>query len=283
MSPGLPQNTKNKVFSNYMNTLRVSGYDAQYRFTLMKGILMRIRECEDQIASGTRIRYRDKSQIMQMKAAKGGNYPNTWFLKGKTTGLLKVHPTPGGKLQGEIRGKLDQTPGPFGGNLKVVEKGGQLITTGLKRTQRFGATNEGCQFLMKCMIRGDRDCRNARGVYQIICKTCQDHPDNPKSVLYVGTSGFTMHKRLMEHQGAIRGNYLKNAMAKHQRKVHQQDAQVPVFEAEPIMSSIKFNLERFVMEALAIEKAKSKADILMNQKGEWGHYGITRLVVATDV
>ena len=72
MSPSLPENEKNEVFSKYMNTLRCSGYDMKYRVSLLKGILQRIEQCETQIAQGSGVRYRNSTLIKQMKKSKMG-------------------------------------------------------------------------------------------------------------------------------------------------------------------------------------------------------------------
>ena len=75
------------------------------------------------------------------KKAKLGNYPNTWFVKGSVKGLLKVQPTPDGELKKIVQDDLNLVQGPFGGTLKIVEKGGQLITSGQKKQQKFGQVN----------------------------------------------------------------------------------------------------------------------------------------------
>ena len=53
---------------------------------------------------------------------------------------------------------------------------------------------------------------------------------------------------------------------------------------ESVESQIRYNLERFISEAIRIEMAKNEqGTTLMNQKGEWGHFGISRLQVVRDV
>ena len=70
-------------------------------------------------------------------------------------------------------------------------------------------------------------------------------------------------------------------MVKHREAYHPGEN--PEFEPESLESSIRFNLERFITEALLIEKAKhERGTLLLNQRGEWGHFGITRLQVAHD-
>ena len=195
---------------------------------------------------------------------------------------MRVQKTPGGKLLRRVQSELNCVKGAKGTTIKVVEKAGQKLTTGLKRKTRFGQSNVGCQFLVKCNVRGDRDCREARAVYQIICQTCQNHPQNPQKVVYIGTTGFTIHKRLLEHCQDLRLGHLRNALAKHSRVVHPDGNEE--FGAEAVESQIRFNLERFISEAIRIENAKNEqGTTLMNQRGEWGHFGISRLQVVRDI
>ena len=134
---------------------------------------------------------------------------------------------------------------------------------------------------MKCFVSGDTDCRSGRAVYRVCCQTCQNDPEKPPNVLYIGTTGFLAHKRFLEHSAALRTASLKNAIAKHENMHHAQNR--GEYVGEIIEGSIKFNLERFVTEAIQIEKAKRSADtMLLNQKGEWGHFGVTRLQVVNE-
>ena len=90
MSPNLPSSEKCEVMSKFMHTLLISGYDERYRSELLKGIMARIGQVEDDILAGKRIRYRKAGLIMKMKKDRMGNFPDTWFLKEGNLGLLKV-------------------------------------------------------------------------------------------------------------------------------------------------------------------------------------------------
>ena len=164
----------------------------------------------------------------------------------------------------------------------MVEKGGQGITSGIQGPRRWGNVYDGCQYLLKCNVRKDKDCRVGRCVYKVVCKTCQDYPITLKEVVHIGTSGFSLHKRLVEHMADVRTGALRNAMAKHQQAAHD-NPQGAVFEGEALEGQNCFNLEGFVSEALEIQMAKDDPNVhLMNQRGEWGHYGITRLQIVTE-
>ena len=70
---------------------------------------------------------------------------------------------------------------------------------------------QGCFYSKKCLINPEKNCRVSRLTYEVRCKTCGDDP-NEKEALYYGTSGFTLHKRLKEHEAEIRTNQQSNAM-----------------------------------------------------------------------
>ena len=81
MSPGIGLVERRNVLSSYMNTLKISGYDQKFRFTLLKGILDREKVNNAEILSGARTKYRCHSQIMSMKASRLGKHNSTWFLR----------------------------------------------------------------------------------------------------------------------------------------------------------------------------------------------------------
>ena len=58
---------KNNILSEFMNSLRISGYNEEFRYNMMKGILEREIECEMLISKGERVRYRSGDQIRNQK------------------------------------------------------------------------------------------------------------------------------------------------------------------------------------------------------------------------
>ena len=52
------------------------------------------------------------------------------------------------------------------------------------------------------------------------------------------------------------------------------------FETEILQGGIKYNLERFILEALEIEEIKNTPDVnIMNSRSEWGGKGLPRIQV----
>ena len=275
-SLGVGENIVNSFLSKYMNSLRISGYTQPYRFQILKGVLNRSKQIEDEIKSGTRIRYRTSQQIHDQKRSQTGNFPNTWFLKGDTTSILKIPCTPNSKLVNLMREKIGSSRGPDGGLTKFVEMGGLPISLTFPMKEYLTGTT-GCQFEEKCLINDDQDCRITRAVYRIICKTCEDR-DGSKFV-YLGTTGFSMHKRMMEHSYCARTKKISNALGKHSALHHVGENTVE-YVSEIIQGGIKYNLERFIFEAIEIEEGRNNPVYsIMNSRSEWGGRGLPRIQV----
>ena len=153
--------------------------------------------------------------------------------------------------------------------------GGRQVTAGLCKHENFGG-QIGCHMgAVKCLIDSESDCRTTRSVYQTICQTCEDDP-TVKTAKYVGTSGRQLHSRQLEHANAIRRGQNNSALAKHQMSKHRQTS--PRYKTTVIQGGIKFNLDRFVREALEIDSAKDDQNFyLLNQRSEWGNSGLPKL------
>ena len=96
--------------------------------------------------------------------------------------------------------------------------------------------------------------------------------------VYIGTSGFSIHKHMLEHIKCVGAKNVSNALGKHVALHHQYEN--AEFETEVIRSGIKYNLERFIFEALEIENARSNPDYnMMNSRSEWGGKGLPRIVI----
>ena len=100
---------------------------------------------------------------------------------------MKIPCTPESKLLSIMRQKSGMSRGPDGGTTKFVEMEGTPVS--LNFPQRDFLTGlPGCQF----SINDEQDCRVSRGVYIIVCQTCEER-EGVKYV-YIGTSGFNIHK-----------------------------------------------------------------------------------------
>ena len=210
-----------------------------------------------------------------------------------------------------------QFKNPDGGRLKIVEKSGKPIFAGLKSVPK--TNNVTCVFgSFDCPVSGKIQCDISRIIYEVTCLTCykpctytqdngaqsisskctstkfpgllialQDVLDGNKDGFkssYFGTSGHSAHKRALEHLNALRKGNTSYAITKHYMNEHPEvnlKTQQDLMSFKVICPSIKFNLNRFITEALAIEKMESYRDNvkILNSKTEWGCGRLRRLAV----
>ena len=134
----------------------------------------------------------------------------------------------------------------------------------------------GCIFRTKCYMEEDQDCTISRAVYRIECKTCTSRGASP--YVYIGTTGFSIHKRNLEHAAKARSRNTSNALGKHLATCHQDEE--AEFITTCLSGGMQFNLNRFILEALEIEEARNNPEIqVMNSRSEWGGRGLPRLVI----
>ena len=124
-----PTHERNQVCGKFINSLRVSGYGHPIRQDILEGILLRDKQLRESVS----LRYRIREEIEQQKAGKDDRFINTWFLRGTTTSVLKVQPTPGGLLARRVRDKLKGVTAPDGGTTLVVEGAGKSSLAGKDR------------------------------------------------------------------------------------------------------------------------------------------------------
>ena len=118
-------------------------------------------------------------------------------------------------------------------------------------------------------------------MYQVSCKNCSEEDPSTESI-YVGTSGYSLHRRQMQHIEEIRRQQQSNAMAKHQRHAHPNLQ--PNFRSKPIRGGMQYNLDRYILEAHLIQENSQKDDVvLMNQRSEFGNRGIPRIEARTNL
>ena len=164
MDSHTPTQERNQVLGKFVNSLRVSGYGQPIRQDILEGILLRDRQLRE--SGGPR--YRTREEIEQHKAGRDDCFINTWFLRGTTTSVLEVQPTPGGVLASKVRDKLKGVVAPDGGTTLVVEGAGKSILAGLRQADPF--LKNGCRFggdtgPDNCLIDTKQNCWQSRIVY----------------------------------------------------------------------------------------------------------------------
>ena len=113
-----------EVLSEFSYSMMVSGYTDRVRRDIIKGVLERKHQVEEEIENGTRVRFRTREEIDEMKGTNRNRHRNTWYLRGGATSVLFVPATPGSQLCKKVREGIKDMKCPDGGVTKVVEQGG---------------------------------------------------------------------------------------------------------------------------------------------------------------
>ena len=124
-----------------------------------------------------------------------------------------------------------------GGNCKLIELGGKLISSGLSKSENFGRQG-GCFMGRECNMDSETDCRINRSVYHAYL-TCLTDQDNSKSV-NIGTRGRVTHYRIREHQQQVAAKSRTKGLSKHHWSQHQH--QDPSFKTTILREGFKLNL-----------------------------------------
>ena len=115
------------------------------------------------------------------------------------------------------------------------------------------------------------NCQQESITYRITCRECLRR--NMKSE-YTGESSRTSYLRGREHMEGLRNEKEDNALWKHCMTEHGGEK---VKFGMKVLRSHRSPLTRQIQESIEIEH--SKADIVMNSKGEWNGSRIPRIVI----
>ena len=101
-----------------------------------------------------------------------------------------------------------------------------------------------------------------------------------KRAVYVGTSAYTLHKRISEHmQDVIDKRIDASAMSKHMIECHND--MEPIIKAK-IVATYNMTLKRYISEALHLLRMKKMNNNILNLRGEWGKVRLPRLQVSNN-
>ena len=154
-----------------------------------------------------------------------------------------------------------------------MERGGKTLKEILCQTNPWagdGCTRDDC---LPCMGERGRggNCQKENIVYRILCQECELGHIKAE---YTGESSRTPYLRGREHLDGLEKRKEDNALWKHCAQVHQ--GREVKFKMR-VLRSHRTPMSRQIQEAVEIEN--SKADILMNSKGEWNGSRIPRIVI----
>ena len=93
---------------------------------------------------------------------------------------------------------------------------------------------------------------------------------------YIGTSGFSNHKRVREHQQDVRNRRQQNSLYKH-HALHHANREAR-FASRSVRKGINFTMYRYNTEALLIEESNQDPNLdILNNRSESGQRGVPRV------
>ena len=82
---------------------------------------------------------------------------------------------------------------------------------------------------------------------------------------------------MLEHEACAKNYSTSNALGKHMSLCHKNEN--ATFETEILQGGIRYNLERFILEALEIEQVKNTPDVHIMNIQSGGGKGLPRIQV----
>ena len=188
---------------------------------------------------------------------------DTWFRHQGATATIQVPCTPDSKLATMIKKTLMMAKGPLGTSVKVVERPGAKIHTGLSMNDPFkreSCQRRGCPYMesgRKC--RGQ--CYKEGFVYLAECKVCS----TSTTQVYTGESSRTLYTRCQQHLSDYRrirngsqGESVSSWIHDHVEEHHPQvkDEFNPLTDIKwSVRSTHRDPLTRQTTEAVLIQEA----------------------------
>ena len=218
---------------------------------------MRVETLKEEARQGKRTSlYRDRKSIAKAKVEKK-DWPNTWFLKGRTIGTISCMAIPQGILKKRLNQVLNRENGP---HILVVEDGGNPVTAGL-------TTADPKRKDSGCIVDSGERCDKSGLVCKIQCITCKEEvaEDSNESHNYIGLTRTSVHARMKSHLYDQSRKKSKSPLYRHDVAHHNG---VPQKYITNIVNSEKKIVRLYSLEALSIEKQDSKAS--MNERNEGG-------------
>ena len=292
------------ILTKFLVKMKRSGYDARtIRKVLVAGMTGYVRMVEAEDAGQRKINRPRWEGAITRRYKKIGAKAN-WFRKSKKSGACKLPgPTSGksGKAANRARGKDEEsdvesilfvphTPGGLLAKMmqeeeelfrkgttmkrvKMIERGGTALIDILSRKNPWA--REGCDRTDCLPCMGERgkgeNCQQENVVY---CISCQECTKNGKKAEYTGETSRTGYLRGKEHLEGLKEEKEDNPLWKHCEIEHSGEK---VGFRMKIVKGHRSPLTRQIHEAVEIQY--SKADIVMNSKGEWNGAKIPRVVI----
>ena len=265
----LPRENTTKHLNIFSERMRMSGYDANYRYQIIKsGVEGFDKMLEREANEGVPInkpRTYEEDQRQKKKYSK----KKSWFKKGGYDVPLFVPHTPGGELAKRMRRKEAQNNQGRKIRFKIVEKGGITLEQKLRRSNPWAGENCGRPKCFPCRAGEGGNCWRESVTYTLWCEEC-----GIKVAAYKGESGRNGFSRGEEHLD----NYAtqdeeKSILWAH--SVHHHNGRADVQYMMRVSGAYNEPLDRQIMERVQI--SNFQGPVLMNRRNEMGGIRIDRM------
>ena len=193
--------------------------------------------------------------------------------------VLFVPYTRGGALQRKLQEVEDDfVAGTSKKKIKMVERGGVRLRDLLCQTDAWSKRRCERQTCLPCQSKekdGGISCQKESITYRIKCMECGRQG---KDAEYWGESARTGYKRGKEHlEGLVEEN--EDAPLWRHSVVFHEGAKNPEWYRMKVIRAHRTAMQRQIEEGVEIDH--SKADILLNSKGEWNGSKLPKIVMET--
>ena len=240
------------ILTQFSNDLRVSGYDAKFRATVINSAIVGFRrQCEAAANGGPPIN-RPRAYQREERRNKKLISRESWFRpQYDVVGFFPA--TEGSWLVNGLKKIMHEEGARIGFKIKVVEKSGASLSSLLVSPDLSGCLYPDCRM----DDTGPSHTRSGAN-YTGICILCEKR--------YRGESGFNAHARIDTHEKQIRGNVQTNSMARHLTEEHPDRRRDPTAFSFRVEKAGERPLTRQIREAQKI--ANETPGRLLNGRNE---------------
>ena len=291
-SQELPEDLKTQLLSEFSGRMRASGYRARYWLEIIKSAMTAFDKMREEQEHGGRLINRPRSYQRETRKKKKISAKSEWYKAVGYSTVMFVPATPHGKLANMLRESERKMAQERGWRIKIVERGGQRISSRLVKDPWTGPCDKDeCLVCRSAETMSDRKnsgpCTRNGCCYRIECRNCREKgPDtlppnatddriaigNPMVSYYIGETARNSHTRSIEHQEAVKTLQANNALGKHALEYHDgREITLDMW----VTSIHKDPLTRQIQEGVSIVAGgKHKRDselphLLLNSKTEY--------------
>jgi hypothetical protein len=266
--PGLPWETTVGHLNNFSKRLRLSGYNQDYRYQIIKSGVEGFDKMLAVAAEGGRPinspRTWEEDQRQKNKYFK----KKRWFKRGGYDVPLFVPYTPRGELAKRMREKEAQNNQGKRIRFRIVEKGGITLEQKLRRSNPWAGENCGRPKCFPCKSDGGGNCWRESITYTLNCEECGD-----EIAAYIGETGRNAYSRGCEHLDNLNAKDEEKSVLWLHSKYHHQEREDVEYTMR-VTGGYKEPLDRQLMERVQI--SNFRGPLLMNRRNEMGGLRVER-------